>query len=148
MMLRQPQTRLGLLLLGGSLVLGAGGCATGPTSKESVTGGNSSGNPQPGTTAQVTIVVRRGPLGPVELVGHESSAPVAGAIVTIRDQQDHEVARALSDTAGRAQVSIAPGEYRVVLLSCPGARIPEPFPVLLLGGAADSLGVLCDTERQ
>ena len=134
-MLAQSQTLISLFLLGGPLMLGTGACSAPPGSDTAA-------------TAQLTIEVRRGPLGPVELVGHESTAPVEGAVITIRDQQDREVARARSDAEGRAHVTVAPGAYRVVLLTCPGARLPEALPVFVASDASTVVGLQCDTEIQ
>ena len=93
----------------------------------------------------VAAEVRRGPIAPVEQVGMDNTAPVAGAtvIVTI---DDHVLGQVTTDAGGKATINVPAGDYQVAIASCPGAmRAPDPVDTHVASGSLTSVRVICDT---
>lgn len=98
----------------------------------------------PGTG--IALLVERGPIQPVSQVGQPNTEPVAGAQVAVADAGGSVTARVTTDSAGRADVPLVPGSYRVTVLTCPGAlSLPPPAPADVTSGSFASLSLECDT---
>lgn len=92
------------------------------------------------------ILVRRGPIRPVEEEGQINSRPVEGALVLIRRTDASGDARVRTDAEGRVIVQLLPGAYRVEVRECPGAlSLPDPEDASVASGELTALELLCDT---
>jgi carboxypeptidase family protein len=60
------------------------------------------------------------------LVGAGSGEPVSGAFVVVTDTAGREIARALTDEAGRVSLDLVPGTYRLLVLRIGVARWRTP----------------------
>lgn len=91
------------------------------------------------------VEVHRGPLNPVEIQGEPNSAPVADASVEVRRVEGGRT-RVRTDADGLVRVPLAPGDYVVEVLSCPGSLVlPEPGEATVEAGFLTALRLDCDT---
>lgn len=100
--------------------------------------------PDPDTGFSLLVV--KGPIQPVVREGEVNTAPVAGAVVRIRDQRSAGEARVRTAADGRARVSLRAGSYRVDVIECPGALLlPPPVGASVVPGSLTELEFDCDT---
>ena len=100
--------------------------------------------PDPDTGFSLLVV--KGPIQPVSREGEENTAPVAGAVVRIRDGRSAAEARVRTAADGRARVSVRAGFYRVAVIECPGAlALPPPVDASVVAGSLTELEFDCDT---
>lgn len=100
--------------------------------------------PDPDTGFSLLVV--KGPIQPVAREGEENSAPVAGAVVRIRDGGSAAEARVRTAANGRARVSVRAGFYSVDVVECPGAlALPPPVGASVVAGRLTELEFDCDT---
>jgi len=81
-------------------------------------------------------------------VGGRGSKPVAGARVIVSQREDGpEVASTLTDDAGRYEVALPPGTYRVTLETTASYRLTKDLPATITvgQGKTTTLNVLLDT---
>lgn len=126
--------RLGELLrfAGPILLLAALGCAASILGSDPATG--------------LDVVVRRGPLYPLEQPGVENTAPVEGALVRIRPVGETGNARGTTDAEGRVGFAVPAGRYAASVLECPGTfALPRSDTTEVTAGARTSVTLVCDT---
>ena len=94
----------------------------------------------------VAVLVELGPLQPVAQEGEPNTKPVPGAEVTVGPAVGPPLARATTDSAGRATILVPEGRYSVSVASCPGAAsLPDPVPVRVHSGSLADVSLVCDT---
>ncbi len=62
-------------------------------------------------TAVLFGSVRKGPIKPVQLIGEDNTAPLAGAKIDVANNKGIHVTTAVSDTLGLFIVPLVPGTY-------------------------------------
>jgi len=112
-------------------------------------------NPGPGSATSQTPapatgvlgVVLAGPTCPVERAGQSPCVrPVAGATILALDSAQHEVGRAVTDTAGAYFLRLPPGTYQIVPQAVEGLmRAPAATTVTVADGAPTRLDLQYDT---
>ncbi len=100
--------------------------------------------PDPDTGLSLLVV--KGPIQPVVREGEVNSAPVAGAVVRIRDAGSTAETRVRTASDGRARISLRAGFYQVDVVECPGAlALPPSVDTSVVAGRLTELEFDCDT---
>ncbi|MGH7541342.1 MAG: carboxypeptidase-like regulatory domain-containing protein [Gemmatimonadota bacterium] len=94
----------------------------------------------------ISVLVLRGPISPVSGEGEENTAPVADALVRVREVDGSGTSRTRTGVDGRARLLLVPGRYRVDVVECPGAlALPGPDTVTVAADRIEPLTLECDT---
>lgn len=92
-------------------------------------------------------LIERGPLQPVARPGQKDTAPVAGAIIVVRNQKGREVARVFSDKNGLYEINLKPGKYKLVVVWPRSGISPSPWSkqIEVKNGQWQNLKIKLDT---
>jgi hypothetical protein len=112
--------------------------------------------PAPSSAQKGRVPVETGLVGSVVLgpgtglagVGGRGSKPVADAKVIVSEREDGpEIASTFTDSAGRYEVTLPPGTYRVTLETTVWYMLTKDLPatITVSQGKATTLNVLLDT---
>ncbi len=97
-------------------------------------------------TGTLEVLVRRGPINPVQREGELNDAPVHGARVAARPSSGGVVRHTSTDVMGFARFRVPAGRWTVVVEACPGAmHIPIAQTVDVQAGGFGGIRFDCDT---
>ncbi len=133
----------GILLIATVLVACHAGASATPSSE----------TPLPSSPAAagsgIQITARAGPVCPVERVPPDPACaprPVVGATIAITDATGHEAGSVVTDAAGAASITLAPGDYTVTAQAVGGLmRVPGETTVTVRDGAMTAVELDYDT---